>query len=356
MSGPLNCGQERAVTATSSLPLFLTVNNCFEARVSVAVGSAGPAPPVRIVFPVAQIAENARRYDDYYELLFVVTEAGPPGQLNNLFAVAILPWGTQHYLGPFTASPADATSARLVAVVPEYIDIVVRRDTCVPDRFSPPSPSEMLLKEHVKTLLENDEFCGSVPRSHVQNIVRDLPFYMSGMRRFKKWAEFVDYFASYYHCWSLVTYTEGEHWQLRLTDLIKKDEIRMVANRCRSTRIAGDILRDEVKSAALNDLRGLIVATREDSQNWDPSSRAGPFTLCKEVINVLAPSSSFMTLNCINYLQVLKDASSRNAVLFSPLHPVQMNRWTTPERTFSSSFLFGVKMRQRERALRVSGN
>lgn len=339
--------------AEPSLVAFeLSINGLAVFSISASLDDALATASVTLEVPLREIESLSRRYNSNYELLFVLTAPpstwGAPLPPRNLFAYVQCPWGMKHYLGPIPVKEESIPSARLVRAVPSVVEVVVCADTCIPTTMSPPWPCEMLLKEHIKVILENDEFCGSVSSSHMQNLVRELPFYAPAMRRRKRWPDLVGLFAQQYRCWSLVSYSAEEHKAVGLSDLTPVNEVRLVANRFLRSYQAGDKERDRVKLAALLEYRQLVLPTAlsmpEEECDGGAADPTCAVPLSKEHIQRLAMSHSFLTLNCINYLQVLKQASEHCCVLFSSLHPIQLDEASNTA-MLSEAFRFGQKKR-----------
>ncbi|KAK7201140.1 hypothetical protein NESM_000174900 [Novymonas esmeraldas] len=279
-----------------------------------------------IAVPAEAVRAGARRYNGLVELRFRVDVRQRSARSRGLFLAARLPWGTAHYLGPLTHDTA-VLSARLVREVPATLTLVVDVDWCAPADVGAPLPCEMLLKEHVRTVIENDEFCGSIAAAHVQNLVRELPFYDAAMRRFRNWSEFVAYFAAVYRSWAVVQYEPDEHAALGLSSRTPSGEQRMVANCYAAGYEDADVHRDRVKRRALQEFRDCLAARSVDL-SWSPrkDGRAEPsFSVSRKALRRLGGERSFRTLNSVNYLHVLEGLLASHCVLFAAQHPVQVD-------------------------------
>ncbi|KAG5502062.1 hypothetical protein GH5_05006 [Leishmania sp. Ghana 2012 LV757] len=279
-----------------------------------------------IALPADDVRAKARRYNGFTELRFCVDVQQRSARCRGLFLALRLPWGTVHYLGPLTHN-APVWSARFVREVPSAVTLVVDVDWCSPVEVGAPLPCEMLLKEHVRTIIENDEFCGSIAAAHVQNLVRDLPFYDAAMQRFSNWSEYVTFFAECYRCWRVVQYEAEEHAALGLSSRTPTGEQRMVANCYADDYVRADAHRDRVKRRALREFRDCLAA-RGVELSWSPRKdrKAEPsFNLSRKLLLKLSCERSFRTLNSANYLHVLEGLQASHNVLFSELHPVQVD-------------------------------
>ncbi|GET89366.1 hypothetical protein, conserved [Leishmania tarentolae] len=279
-----------------------------------------------VALPVDAVRADARRYNGFTELRFSVDVLQRTARCRGLFLALRFPWGTVHYLGPLTHN-ASVFSARFVREVPSTVTLVVDVDWCAPVEVGAPLPCEMLLKEHVRTVIENDEFCGSIAAAHVQNLVRDLPFYEAGMQRFRTWSEYVTFFAECYHCWKIVQYEPEEHAALGLSSRTPVREQRMVANCYADDYTRADVHRDRVKRRALQEFRECL-ASQGVELSWSPRKdrKAEPFfNLPRKVLGRLGCERSFRTLNSPNYVHVLEGLRASHSVLFSELHPVQVD-------------------------------
>ncbi|KPI84228.1 hypothetical protein ABL78_6714 [Leptomonas seymouri] len=284
-----------------------------------------------VQIPLDLIDRQARRYNDLTELRFSLHVRHCSIKARNLYLSLCFPWGTTHYLGPL-ARQTVVSSARFVSDLPRCVTLVVDVDHCIPEALDAPLPCEMLLKEHVKTILENDDFCGSIAAAHVQNLVRDLPFYEAAMRRFRRWSEYVSLFAVFYGCWETVQYEENEHAALGLSCLTPPGELRLVANSFSDSYVHADVHRDNVKWRALCDLRDQVLEGSRDfckslpaSGNVEPTLR-----LSRDLMHTLSSEGSFRTLNSVNYLHVLENLMGMRSVLFSELHPIQVDSCLAP--------------------------
>ncbi|TPP41063.1 hypothetical protein CGC21_31470 [Leishmania donovani] len=245
-----------------------------------------------VALPVEAVRADARRYNGFTELRFCVDVPQRSARCRGLFLALRLPWGTVHYLGPLTHN-APVSSARFVREVPS----------------------------------SNDEFCGSIAAAHVQNLVRDLPFYDAAMQRFRNWSEYVIFFAECYRCWRIVQYEPEEHAALGLSSRTPAGEQRMVANCYVDDYARADVHRDRVKRRALQEFRDCLAA-RGVELSWPPRKdrKAEPFfNLSHKVLLKLGCERSFRTLNSVNYLHVLEGLRASHSVLFSELHPVQVD-------------------------------
>jgi hypothetical protein len=284
-----------------------------------------------VEIPFDEIERQARRYSGLTELRFSLYVRHCNFGARNLFLSLRFPSGTTHYLGPL-AQHSVISSGRFVSEVPRSVTLVVDVDGCIPRELEAPLPCEMLLKEHVKTILENDDFCGSIAAAHVQNLVRDLPFYDSGMRRFKTWSEFVTLFAVFYGCWETVHYKDEEHAALGLSSLTPPGELRLVANCFADRYTTADVHRDRIKWRALCDFRELVMESSGDLCTAVATSRKGELAvrLPRHVMRTLSNEESFRTLNTVNYLHVLESLMETRCVLFSELHPIQVDTCVLP--------------------------
>ncbi|AIN99126.1 hypothetical protein LPMP_260110 [Leishmania panamensis] len=279
-----------------------------------------------VALPVEAVCANTRRYNGFTELRFCVDVRQRSARCRGLFLALRLPWGTVHYLGPLTHN-APVSSGRFVREVPSAVTLVVDVDWCAPVEVGAPLPCEMLLKEHVRTVIENDEFCGSIAAAHVQNLVRDLPFYDAAMQRFRNWSEYVTFFAECYRCWKVVQYEPEEHAARGLSSRTPAGEQRMVANCYAGDYARADAHRDRVKRRALQEFRDCLAA-RGVELSWSPGKdgKVEPsFNLSRKLLLRLGCERSFRTLNSVNYLHVLEELRASHMVLFSELHPVQVD-------------------------------
>lgn len=296
----------------------------------------------KVEVPLTAPGGSARHYNNLTELRFSLQVRHSTVKARNLFLSLRLPWGTTHYLGPL-AQKSGVFSARFVKDVPPSFTIVVDVDRCIPAELNSPLPCEMLLKEHVKTILENDDFCGSIAAAHVQNLVRDLPFYPAAMRRFRTWSEYVTLFGAFYHCWETVQYEEEEHAALGLSSLTPPGELRLVAHCFAHRYPASDAHRDQIKWRALCDFRELILDGGGEVCSAVNARRKGEpaLRLSRSLLRSLGCHGSFRTLNSVNYLHVLENLlSTSRVVLFCERHPVQVDLSMTPDTT--GEFLLAV--------------
>lgn len=275
-----------------------------------------------------RVERNARTLQGLFELSFSVEADSYVLNSRNFMLVIAFPWGETHYLGPLTT--AKVASARFCKKVPRTFALLLLEDTCIPSDELPPLPAEMLLKEHVKIILENEEFGGSLPSSHVQNLVRELPFYNDGISRFKSWSTFVTFFSKYYGSWSLLGYDDdsNEYYHPVPSALAAPLEIRLVANKFCRECARFDLNRDYQRLHALRNLYECVAPLYNSSNSSSSSSSAGTVmrNLTKSELRKLSTNSNFLLLNSVNYINIIKMMSQKPYnVLFSPLHPIAVN-------------------------------
>lgn len=279
------------------------------------------------------VQKAARFYHDFLELRFTIQAVGSALPSRNIIAVVQFPWGSQHYLGPLSSSSTMA-SARFVRVVPLTLHLVLNCDTCLPAVVEAPSSMEMLLKEHVKIIVENDEFCGSMSSAHVQNLVREFPFYEGAMRRFPNWSKFTRFFAEHYAAWRIVEYDVEQHRYLGMTELTPPREQRLVANRFYSSYIRADMLRDQKRSRALEEFREVVLLQSQNSRKpesdddlYEKDDADMPYLrLSRTELRQLGSARSFRTLNSVNFMRLLEMMHETSDVLFSAFHPIQADQ------------------------------
>ncbi|KAH9598488.1 hypothetical protein LSM04_000869 [Trypanosoma melophagium] len=298
--------------------------------------SRGDNPASDVVMDVhlktTAIRRKARRYNGLYELQFVMhlqEDSFGENERGRMVAHVLLPPSESHYLGPLLSSIYPVTSAFLVDDVPEAIQLRFSLDTAVPVGVEAAWPAEVLLVNHVMAILDNDDFCGSLASSHVQNLVRELPFYASGMRRFKNWSDFVRFFSSHYYSWQVVQYSNELHQQLGFSKLMLAGELRLVSKDFINSYMNADKARDLVRFEAFVEFQQLLLslAGPPDSSKRNPRLNSDAF-------KVLGESRSFRTLNTVNYIRILKVIAldPKRYVLFDRLHPIRID-WKCSDET-----------------------
>ncbi|KPA86706.1 hypothetical protein ABB37_00797 [Leptomonas pyrrhocoris] len=337
-NAPLCCGSESGPTLPTLLPhresrRFLALIDLFVNNEKIQLNLESCRLPCAYEVQILPdlIDRQARRYNDQTELRFSLHVRHCSIKARNLYLSLRFPWGTTHYLGPL-AQQTVVSSARFVSDLPTSVTLVLDVDHCIPEELDAPLPCEMLLKEHVKTILENDDFCGSIAAAHVQNLVRDFPFYAAAMRRFRNWSEYVILFADFYGCWGTVQYEEEEHATLGLSSLTPPGELRLVANSFASRYARSDVHRDKIKWRALCDFRDQVLEGSADVCKAVCTSRKGETTLrlSRNFMRALSNEGSFRTLNSVNYLHVLESLMESRFVLFNELHPIQVDSCMLP--------------------------
>ncbi|CAD2215913.1 hypothetical protein, conserved [Angomonas deanei] len=244
-------------------------------------------------------------------------------QRKNIMGIVCFPSGVQHYLGPVTAN--KVTSYRLVQDVPPHFSLLICEDVCLAKTEEPPSQAEMLLKEHVKVILENDEFCGSIAADHLQNLVREFPFYKSAIARFKTWLSFIVFFEKKYRSWSIVMYDDKLHEGLGLTTNTPANELRIVATQNIKCFMTGDIRRDSCKEIALRELSTHLRQSYGDSYCI---LRNNKYSSCvdEKGLSQITRMRSFITLNIVNFEQSMRHSNPGKYVLYDAHHPLCV--WT----------------------------
>ncbi|RNF19770.1 uncharacterized protein Tco025E_04107 [Trypanosoma conorhini] len=288
--------------------------------------------PVTRCINTSAIQHAARRYNGLYELSFTMRLGD--GKLSDYakgrtVGHVLLPCGKVHYLGPLMPSGENVDSAVFVEEVPYTIQLRFSLDKNLREGEVAAWPAELLLAEHVMAVIDNDDLSGSVPSSHVQNLVRELPFYNNGMRRFKNWSLFAHFFADNYHFWVLVKYSEEEHQKLGFSKLMLAGELRMVSKKFLHCYTKADKERDIIRHEAFLEFQQLLFSFTGPSDG----SRRSP-RLSNEAFRALGESRSFQTLNTANYVRILRTIAldPERYVLFDPLHPIRID-WKYSDET-----------------------
>ncbi|RNE99874.1 hypothetical protein TraAM80_07936 [Trypanosoma rangeli] len=295
-------------------------------------GNVPVSLPVTRGINTSAIRHGARRYNGLYELAFNM-QLGD-SKLNDYakgrtVGHFLLPSGKVHYLGPLMPFGESVASAVLVEDVPHTIQLRLSLEENLCEGEVAAWPAELLLADHVMAVIDNDDLSGSVPSSHVQNLVRELPFYNEGMRRFKNWSLFAHFFAVNYRLWVLVTYSAEEHKKFGFSKLMLAGELRMVSNNFLHCYTKADKERDIIRHEAFLEFRQLLFSFTGPSDG----SRRSP-RLSNEAFRVLGESRSFQTLNTANYVRILRTVAldPERHVLFDPLHPIRID-WKHSEET-----------------------
>ncbi|ORC87680.1 uncharacterized protein TM35_000212860 [Trypanosoma theileri] len=318
-------------TTQHSVVLFVNHELC--EGINFSLGDNLPSDMAMIIhINTAAVRRKARRYNGLYELQFVMhlqEDNLTENERGRMVVRVLLPSSESHYLGPLFSSIYPVTSAVLVDDVPETLKLCFSLDTGVPVDMVAAWPAEMLLVDHVMAILDNDDFSGSLASSHVQNLVRELPFYASGMRRFKNWSDFVRFFSTHYYSWQLVQYSNELHEQLGFSKLMLAGELRLVSKHFINSYIMADKARDLIRYEAFLEFQQLLLslAGPPDVSKRNPKLNSDAF-------KILGESRSFRTLNTVNYIRILKLVAldPKRYVLFDPLHPIRID-WKRSDET-----------------------
>jgi hypothetical protein len=211
-----------------------------------------------------------------------------------------------HSLGPLQREAA-VQSAILLDDCPKTIRFeVFTADTPVLH------PSEVLLVEHTLALLESDEYGGSISCSHLQNQVRELPFYPVVFERARSsWLEFTQ---SHTDKWTAFRYTPEEIEMNQISTTCRTKELRVYANKHEHCYRVGDIARERVRARAEAELQDVLLE-RLRERPYEQSE------LLKELVN----ERSFLTLitpNIIKILGMYEAHPDEYFVLCDALHPI----------------------------------
>lgn len=211
-----------------------------------------------------------------------------------------------HELGPLQRlSPVE--SAVLLSKKPATIrfDVVVVETPAV-------HPSEALLARHCLALLVHEEFGGSFSSSHLQNQVRDLPYYADVIGPIKP--SWIDFVRAHADKWSVFKYTAEEIEQNNISTTCRNRELRIVANEHLDEYRQGDIARERVRVRAESELNDLLEE-RLRERKYEQSE------LLKELVN----EKSFLSLITPNLTKVLgmfEQHPEEYWVLCHRLHPI----------------------------------
>ncbi|EAN94253.1 hypothetical protein, conserved [Trypanosoma cruzi] len=319
--------------SNNEISVILFINNERCEGISFSVERDAPVDiPVEGGTNTSAIRKAARRYNGLYELFFSMEL-----EENKLSAFArgrivghaLLPSGAIHYLGPLMPPGEPVDSAMFVEDIPDTIQLRFTLDMKVPVGVSAVWPAELLLADHVMAIIDNDDLSGSVPSSHVQNLVRELPFYNRGMRRFNNWSNFVRFFAMYYHSWELIQYSEEMHEHLGFSKLMLAGEMRMVSKKFLNSYMRADKERDIIRYEAFLEFQHLLLSFTGPFDGTRRSPR-----LSNDAFRLLGESRSFRTLNTVNYVRILRLVAldPERYVLFDAHHPIRID-WKHSEET-----------------------
>jgi hypothetical protein len=217
-----------------------------------------------------------------------------------------------HMLGPVRCLP-PIESAVLVPQLPLSLELIVCRLPRGAHRDVP--PVEALLVQSVRDVLDADEFRGSVPASHVQNLLRATPHYNYVIGPLHEgWTSFVAAHSGVE--WASFTYSPEDIAGLGLaaaTASIKPAEARLTSWRHVEHFIEGDLARDEAKRENERSVHDQLMA-RLSLRPHDQ----------KELLKIFADDAAFLSLTTPSLPKMLARAARdpRLAVLHSPMHPL----------------------------------
>ncbi|KEG12224.1 hypothetical protein DQ04_01881080 [Trypanosoma grayi] len=319
-------------TATQhSLILFVNNERC-DGHVLYVQDDIPTSSPVVVPINTSVVRRGARRYNGLYELMFTVeleSDSLTGRVRGRIVGRVLLPSGESHYLGPLLPPGKSITSAVFVEEVPHTIEMHFALDNNVPVDTVAAKPAELLLVDHVNAILDNDELCGSLASSHVQNLVRELPFYDMGKARFQNWSDFVNFFSSQYDSWEVTRYTEEQHRLMGFSNRIHPGELRLVSKKFVGSYMRADKVRDIVQEEALLEFQQLLLSLTGPHDG----SRHTP-RLNNEAFKMLGESRSFRTLNSVNYVRILRLVAldPERYVLFDQYHPIRID-WRRSDET-----------------------
>ena len=220
---------------------------------------------------------------------------------------------TIHELGPLQRLPPVMSAVRC-EMVPETIRLEV---SVVPAPVQ--HPAEELLASHCLDLLRNDAHKGSVASSHLQNQVRELPFYSHVIAVTRtNWTEFV---SNHPDKWDCFKYSAEEISALDLHHTCRPKETRLFAHENALRYREGDVARERIRVHCNKELHDLIV-TRLNERPWEQSE------LLSELIN----EPCFLAMITPNLTKVLDlyEADSNYFVVCSPYHPIAVEPRVEP--------------------------
>lgn len=211
-------------------------------------------------------------------------------------------------LGPLCQRKA-VTSAVLLDVMPTFAVLDVA--ACL---TPPVHPSEQLLVRHCKAILDYDEYGGSTPSSHLQNQVRELPFYCDVIGPIKAtWADFIRAHAP--AAWEMCRYEQPEIDLYQLQQSCRAKECRLVSPQFASQRMQGDIARDRVRRQSETELSELLVQ-RLRQRPYEQS----------ELLREIGQERAFLATVTPNLTKIMntfaQDPQQRYFVLRHRFHPI----------------------------------
>ncbi len=208
-------------------------------------------------------------------------------------------------LGPLQTSP-PIHCATLVDQVPKTFTFEVLR-------VDSPAihPSERLLMNHTLAILEKDEYFGSVCSSHLQNQVRDLPFYDDVIGPLKTWNEFLK---AHQDKWDLFKYAADEIQSAGLGSRCRDTDIRVVAKCNADVYKQGDVVRAQQRDQAEVTLHELLV-TKLRQRSYKQSELLAELMKESCFLTIITPNLSKM----VEYFQSFPD---RFFVVRHYLHPI----------------------------------
>jgi len=253
------------------------------------------------------------KFNGRYELRFMFVTPTPTHCIRNFRPahragrVLINGGAVRHELGPLWHEKT-VESAVLLDEPPRSIQIEV-----FTTERPVMHPTEAILADHVLAVLEMDEYSGSVSSSHLQNQVRELPFYAAVFDKGVQpsWQAFID---AHPDKWSVVKYTKEEIERNEIGVTCRARELRVYANVHAGCFREGDVARERIRVAAEKELHEVLLE-RLRERPYEQSE------LLKELVN----ERSFLTLMTLNFVKIMamyEALPEQYFVLCDALHPI----------------------------------
>lgn len=206
-------------------------------------------------------------------------------------------------------------SAVFVAAVPRRLRLEVRGGLPCPATH----PASRLLALHCHAILAADEYCGSVASSHLQNQLRELPFYADAFVPLGPHATWTDFVRAHPDLWDVFRYSLDDIRAAGISATCRPREYRLVAREHAGDewRLA-DIRRDTARASSERDLHELLCSRL----------RVRPYEQ-SELLRELASEPAFLALitpNLSKLLDTFEQHPERYFVLRNHLHPLLVER------------------------------
>lgn len=235
----------------------------------------------------------------------------------------------RHYLGPVGKTSESALFVTETALTTENVTVILAQQYFTERCHSAPTVAEVLLADHILTIIANDECLGSVCVTAVQNRVIVFPFYDLAMQHhgttcpFTKFIKRFDVILGY---WKVFRYPPDDRRQFP-TFSFDLDGVRMTTIELFESKeyFANDLAREHLHHRAQVEIRLELERLRVEGIPYE------------DVIQHLGESRSYKTLREVQCTRLLRSYAARRdyGVVHHPNHSLMVVQGVSTDDRFA---------------------